>query len=245
MNFYSVIIGSELLNGRRRDSHFDFLNKELIKRGWEQKGSFVIKDDFKLIEDIFNLIKSDEKSVMFSFGGIGSTPDDITRAVSAEVFGDGKLHIHDEVFKIIIDKFGDEAYPHRIKMSELPKDADLLKNVVNNIPGFQMKNRFFFTPGFPSMAQSMVVEALDNFYPQHKAKFREGFLAQSSENEFINLMNEVPPSIELSSLPSMVGEKREVEISLLGESKDEVLKELNRFINYMNEKKINFTNKGK
>ena len=145
MNFYSVIIGSELLNGRRKDAHFDFLNKELMKRGWEQKGSFVIKDDFKLIEDIYTLIKNDEQSVMFSFGGIGSTPDDITRAVSAKVFGDGRLHIHDEVFKIIIDKFGEDgAYPHRIKMSELPKGAGLLKNMVNDIPGFQMDNRFFF-----------------------------------------------------------------------------------------------------
>ena len=37
VNFYSVIIGTELLNGRRKDAHFEFLNQELLKRGWEQK----------------------------------------------------------------------------------------------------------------------------------------------------------------------------------------------------------------
>ena len=71
MNFYSVIIGTELLNGRRQDAHFSFLNKELLKRGWEHKGSFVINDEPPFMEDIFSLIKKDPKSVMFSFGGIG------------------------------------------------------------------------------------------------------------------------------------------------------------------------------
>ena len=61
MNFYSVIIGTELLNGRRKDGHFDFFNKELLKRGWTQKANFVIKDDPKFLEDVYNLIKSKGK----------------------------------------------------------------------------------------------------------------------------------------------------------------------------------------
>ena len=65
MNFYSVIIGTELLNGRRLDAHFAFLNKELLKRGWEHKASFIIDDEPPFIEDIFNLIKKDPKAVMF------------------------------------------------------------------------------------------------------------------------------------------------------------------------------------
>jgi len=161
MNFYSIIIGSELLNGRRQDSHFEFVNSELIKRGWLHKASFIIKDDFELIKNSFEMVKNDKNSVLFSFGGIGSTPDDITRAVSAEVFGDGKLYTHEEAERLILNRFGDKAYPHRIRMSELPKNAKLLKNVVNDIPAFQLENRFFFTPGFPEMAQPMVIEALD------------------------------------------------------------------------------------
>ena len=59
VNFYSVIIGTELLNGRRKDAHFSFLNEQLLKRGWEHKASFVIADDTQLMLNIFNLIKSD------------------------------------------------------------------------------------------------------------------------------------------------------------------------------------------
>ena len=91
MNFYSVIIGTELLNGRRKDAHFSFLNNELLKRGWEQKASFVIKDEPSFIEDIFRLIKNDPDAVLFSFGGIGSTPDDYTRPCAANVFTNAEL----------------------------------------------------------------------------------------------------------------------------------------------------------
>ena len=56
INFYSVIIGTELLNGRRKDAHFSFLNQQLLERGWEHKASFVIEDDPELMLNIFNLI---------------------------------------------------------------------------------------------------------------------------------------------------------------------------------------------
>ena len=48
-NFYSVIIGTELLNGRRKDAHFAFLNQQLLSRGCEQNASFVINDNSNLM----------------------------------------------------------------------------------------------------------------------------------------------------------------------------------------------------
>ena len=60
-NFYSVIIGTELLNGRRKDAHFSFLNSELLKRDLEHKASFVIEDDPKLMQEVFNLVKKERR----------------------------------------------------------------------------------------------------------------------------------------------------------------------------------------
>ena len=166
-NFYSVIIGTELLNGRRKDSHFEFLNSELIKRGWSHKASFIIKDDPKFIEDVFKLIKSDKDSVMFSFGGIGATPDDYTRECAANVFTDGKMEINEGAKQAIIDRFKEEAYPNRINMANLPINAKLLFNPITNVPGFYLEDRFFFVPGFPQMARPMILEALDKHYPKN------------------------------------------------------------------------------
>ncbi|WP_434658831.1 molybdopterin-binding protein [Sulfurimonas sp. NW9] len=79
MNFYAVIIGTEILNGRRVDKHFEFLKNELAKYGHELCASFVIKDDVRLMKRTYKMIRDDKEAVMFSFGGIGSTPDDLTR----------------------------------------------------------------------------------------------------------------------------------------------------------------------
>ena len=69
-HFYSVIIGTELLNGRRVDKHFAFINQELQDRGLLHVGSFVIEDSPALIQNCFTMILQDPKSVMFCFGGL-------------------------------------------------------------------------------------------------------------------------------------------------------------------------------
>jgi molybdopterin-biosynthesis enzyme MoeA-like protein len=232
VNFYSVIIGTELLNGRRTDAHFAFLNQQLLSRGWEQKASFVIGDDTKLMLDVFNLIKSDPNSVMFSFGGIGATPDDYTREVAAKAFTNGKMEFHEEAKYRIINQFNDQAYPHRINMAYLPINAKLLTNVVNNVAGFYLEDRFFFTPGFPSMSQAMVVEALDKLYPKSKEKYRCVMTIDCSENDLINTMKKMPKHLDFASLPRFIGETRKVVISLAGYDKDEVDKYFQLFVDF-------------
>ena len=48
-NFYAVIIGSEILNGRRADKHFEYLKNALLLRGHTLYATFIIKDDEELI----------------------------------------------------------------------------------------------------------------------------------------------------------------------------------------------------
>lgn len=240
MNFYSVIIGTELLNGRRLDAHFSFLNNELLKRGWEQKANFVIKDDPSFIEDIFKMIKNDPDAVMFSFGGIGSTPDDFTRVCAANAFTDGKMEENSIAKERILDKFGEDSYPHRITMANLPLQAGLLHNVVNNVPGFSLENRYFFTPGFPSMSQSMVIEALDKYYPKNKEKFRYFLKADCSENELIEVMKKIPDTIDFSSLPHIENEKRTVVISVASFDNEEAKLYFNMFVELLNKSNISF-----
>ncbi|MEA3316170.1 MAG: molybdopterin-binding protein [Campylobacterota bacterium] len=241
MNFYCVIIGTELLNGRREDAHFSFLNKELLKRGWEQKGNFVIKDEPPFIEDIFKLIKSDKDAVMFCFGGIGATPDDYTRVCAANVFTDGDMEINKGAKDCIIDRFGDEAYPHRINMASLPLNAGLLKNVVSNVPGFYLEEKYFFTPGFPSMSQSMVIEALDKFYPKNKQKYRLSLKAVCSENLLVNTMKEIPTNIDMSSLPQIDGDYRATIISIASYDEQETKKYFNKFIEFLESNNIDYS----
>ena len=238
MNFYSVIIGTELLNGRRSDAHFSFLNNELLKRGWEQKANLVIKDEPPFIEAVFNLVKNDPDAVLFSFGGIGATPDDYTRQAAANVFTNANMELNEGASKAIIEKFGEDAYPHRINMANLPLNAGLLKNVVTNVPGFSLENRFFFVPGFPSMAQSMIIEALDKYYPSNKQKTRYSLKALCSENDLIETMKQIPNTVEMSSLPQIDGDNRAVVISISSYDEIEAKKYFKIFTDFLEENKI-------
>jgi len=237
-HFYAVIIGTEILNARREDKHFLFLRDALIRRDHALFSSFIIKDDIELIRAVFTLIKNDPHGVMFSFGGIGSTPDDLTRQIAAEVFSDGVLVSHEQFHNDIIARFGDAAYPHRIHMAQLPKDSGLLHNVINNMSGFYLEERYFFMPGFPEMSHPMVEEALERFYLRAPTVYRRTLIAQTSENTLIDVMKQLDPSVDFSSLPMINGGNPIVEISVA--SNDEKLSDvsLGMFIWALEEKSI-------
>ncbi|MBN2896357.1 MAG: competence/damage-inducible protein A [Campylobacterales bacterium] len=222
-HFYAVIIGSEILNARREDKHFAFIRDALLRRGHTLFFTCTIKDDEALMTTLYTMIKNDPKAVMFSFGGIGSTPDDLTRAVASKVFGDGVLYAHPAFRASIVERFAEAAFPHRVLMADLPKEAGLLHNVVNNMSGFYLQERYFFMPGFPQMAHPMVEEALDRFYPVASTPtYRATLLADTSENTLIDVMRSIPPHLELSSLPILNPQKPQVEISVSGSDAQEV-----------------------
>ncbi len=228
-HFYAVIIGTEILNGRRDDKHFTFLRDALTARGHALHATFVIKDSPALLRETFAMIKKDPQSVIFSFGGIGSTPDDLTREIAAEIFTCKPLTQHERFAQDIVARFGDEAYPHRILMSHLPQSAELLYNPVNNMSGFYLQERFFFVPGFPKMAHPMINEALERFYPTAKTLYRYTLYAHTSENTLIDTMKCVDKSVELSSLPVLVEGKAYCEISVASTDNTKVQKAFSQF----------------
>ncbi len=239
-HFYAVIIGSEILDRRREDKHFNYLSQALETKGFTLFASFLIKDDAELITRTYNMIKEDPQAIMFSFGGIGSTPDDLTRQLSADVFSDGKLYRHPQFEKDIITRLGERAYPHPIKMSDLPKEAGLLHNPVNNMSGFHLHQKYFFMPGFPQMAHPMIDEIVSTYLPQSTRTYTKRFIAQVGEGRLTHLMMDVPAEIELSSLPMMNELQASVEFSL--SAKDEALmsKHFTRFIDFLDSEDIEY-----
>jgi len=239
-HFYAVIIGSEILNARRDDKHFIFLRDALIRRGHTLFSSCIIKDDPVLIHNTFAMIKNDPDAVMFSFGGIGSTPDDLTRQIASDVFSDGILVPQEQFTRAIVERFGEAAYPHRINMAKLPQNAGLLYNVINNMSGFYLDDRYFFMPGFPEMSHPMAEEALDRFYPRAIPVYRKTLIAQTSENTLIDVMKQVDESTDFSSLPMMNGGNPIVEISVASESLERCIVNFKLFIDALEAKKIRY-----
>jgi molybdopterin-biosynthesis enzyme MoeA-like protein len=240
-HFYAVIIGSEILNGRRDDKHFLYLRDSLMQRGHTLFASFIIKDDHHLIHSTYSMIQQDPKAVMFSFGGIGSTPDDLTRQIASEVFSDGNLVSHEQFYADIPERLADKAFPNSIRMAELPKKANLLPNIINNMSGFSLENRFFFMPGFPEMSRPMVHYILENFYPSAPPTYRRTLIAQTSENTLIHVMHVLSNEIDFSSLPMLNNGKPSVEISVASSNQQLCNQNFQLFIEDLNRKLIDYT----
>ncbi|NOR57049.1 MAG: competence/damage-inducible protein A [Sulfurimonas sp.] len=240
MNFYALIIGTEILNARREDKHFKFVRDELQKYGYELFATFIVKDDVGLMKNCYELIKKDKDSVLFSFGGIGSTPDDLTREISAEIFTGKTVLRHKTFEQDIINRFAEKAYPHRVHMADIPKGSQLLFNPVNNMSGFSLENRFFFVPGFPEMAHPMIREVISKLCSTKLKKFRYTLLAKTSEETLINQMKLLPSHIELSSLPIFKDSKANVELSISGYDDKEVKKYFEKFIQELKTSDIDY-----
>ncbi len=222
MEFGALIIGDEILSGKRQDKHFEFLQKTLKKYGLLLSWVKYIQDDSKdIVQSIKESIKSD--AVVFSFGGIGATPDDYTRQAAAKAFN-LQLKRNHEAVELIEEQFGEGAYPKRILMADIPQDALLIPNKINKIPGFKIKNHHFL-PGFPEMAWPMVEWILNTHYQGllNKNDFAEAsiWINDVSESKLIDLMNEIVkkyPKIKLFSLPKLNPIKT-IELGVKGPSK--------------------------
>ncbi|GIT98240.1 molybdopterin-binding protein [Sulfurovum sp. TSL1] len=239
--FFALIIGTEILNRRRADRHFDFVTRALAEKGHKLTGSFIIEDDPALIVQTIQFIASQENPLLFSFGGIGSTPDDHTRKCAAIALRDGLLHVHEEAKAIIVNKLGEKAYPYSVRMAELPEGATLLENPINQMPAFAVDERYFFMPGFPEMSHPMVTEILEKIIPYKKETFRHTLTAHCKENIFIELMESMPKGVEFSSLPKRYSDSWRVTISVASEDKVLAKASFDKYVNLLENKDIIYT----
>jgi len=240
--FFALIIGTEILNRRRNDKHFDYLSSALIKKGYKLSGSFIIEDDPALIIETIEFIKMQPDSVLFSFGGIGSTPDDYTRQCAATALKDGKLYQNEDALKIITSNVDTTKYPHALGMANLPKDAKLLKNSVNKMPAFYLDDRFFFMPGFPEMSHPMVDDILENILQiKHKPTYRASINALCRESELIDIMEHLPENVELSSLPKLKSDGWQVVISVSSPDKRLTQDSIKLFTDELDRKNIYYS----
>lgn len=149
-----IIIGNEILSGRTKDKNLAYLAEWLNEIGIQLYEVRVIRDDEKEIIDCVNLLRK-KFDYVFTTGGIGPTHDDITTESIAKAF-DVELETNPEALKILQGyyKKGDlnEA---RLKMTLLPKGAQLVENPVTKAPGFKMDNVFVMA-GIPSIMQGML-----------------------------------------------------------------------------------------
>jgi molybdopterin-biosynthesis enzyme MoeA-like protein len=200
-NFGITIIGDEILSGKRQDAHLSFVVQALKARGLQLAWANYLGD---IPEQITATLKASmaRGDVVFSFGGIGATPDDFTRQCAADAVGVPIVR-HPLALAEIEAQYGDTAYPKRVLMADFPQGANIV-------------------PGFPQMAHPMMEWVLDTHYASlfHQQDYIEAsiLVTEAGESRLIDLMQSIVkryPDLKLFSLPKL-DQHRSTELGVKG-----------------------------
>jgi molybdopterin-biosynthesis enzyme MoeA-like protein len=220
MNIGLIVVGDEILSGKRADKHMPKVIELLAARGLALAWARYIGDDRARItaalEDAFA-----SGELVISTGGLGATPDDHTRQCAAAALG-RELELHPEAKELILERMREVAREqgqafepnrpenlHRLNMGVFPRGATLIPNPYNKIPGFSVGD-VHFVPGFPVMAWPMIEWVLDHLYAHlhggGRLVERSLIVRGSMEATLTPLMEEIEarfPGVKVFSLPSV------------------------------------------
>jgi len=218
--FGLVIVGDEILSGKRADKHMPKVIELLSARGLQLAWADYVGDSPERITATLARAFAAGMPV-FSCGGIGATPDDHTRQCAARARG-VPLALHPEAAALIRERMQDVAREQgvswepdrpdnvqRLNMGVFPEGARIIPNPYNKIAGFSVAD-VHFVPGFPVMAWPMIEWVLDTHY---RHLFRQQAYLEKSvivigavEAALTPLMEQVErdhPDITGFSLPSV------------------------------------------
>lgn len=241
MNFGLIIIGDEILSGKRADKHLAQAISLLGARGLQLDYANYVGDDPDRITATLEAAFA-SGDVVFSFGGIGATPDDHTRQCAARALG-LELTLHPQARDLIWERMQDIAREngqafepdrqdnqHRLNMGMFPKGAAIIPNPYNKIPGFSCVDAqgagVHFVPGFPVMAWPMVEWVLDTHYAHcfNRAAWMEKsvIVMGAMEATLTPLMEDIERhhAVKVFSLPSVDHPTygRHIELGVKGEA---------------------------
>ena len=235
--FGLIVVGDEILSGKRLDKHMPKVIELLAARGLQLAWAEYVGDvPERITAALARAFASGD--IVFSTGGIGATPDDHTRQCAAAALGI-PLELHPEAETLIRERMQDTAREqgtvyepdrpdniHRLNMGVFPEGATIIRNPYNKIPGFSVAD-VHFVPGFPVMAWPMIETVLDDRYAP---LFARGQAAEKSVIVFGAMEATLTPlmlaieqthaGVKVFSLPSVDHPEygRHIELGVKGES---------------------------
>ncbi len=229
-----ILVGDEILSGRRQDKHMAHLIQLLAERGMQLNGVEIVSD---AQDDIAAVLERSfaTQDIVFCCGGIGATPDDRTRQAAAQALG-VELVLHPEAERLITERCADNeregrgsadmSLPEnqqRLQMGYFPRGSDIVPNPYNKIPGFFIRDHTFM-PGFPVMAWPMMEWTLDHRYSSlhHRLeRVEHSFVVfEMPESRITPALEELErrwPGVRAFSLPSMGRGRPHIDLGVKGE----------------------------
>ncbi len=228
--FGLIVVGDEILSGRRSDKHLAKLIELLAARGLALAWADYVGDEpARITATLARAFACGD--IVFCTGGIGATPDDHTRQCAAAALG-VPLALHPEARALIEERMRDVAAEqglpyepgrpdnlHRLNMGVFPAGARIIPNPYNKIPGFSCDGvsaagrpggSIHFVPGFPVMAWPMIEWVLDQCHARlhRQAAWQERSIivfgaAEAALTPVMERVEVAHPGVKVFSLPSV------------------------------------------
>jgi molybdenum cofactor synthesis domain-containing protein len=223
-----LTVGNEIVSGDTENTNASWLCRRLASLGLEVKLVAAVRDD---VDEIAAFLCAERPRVDYVFvtGGLGGTPDDLTREAVAAAF-DVPCEEIAEVAADLRGRFEQRGLgDYAAKWANLPRGAEPIPNPLGGAPGFTLEN-VHVVPGLPREMEAMFDSIADRFRGRPIASWRRRY--RTGEGQIVGVLEEavrLHPSVTVGSYPRFLADGPEVEV-VLKSADDEALAEASAWI---------------
>jgi nicotinamide-nucleotide amidase len=155
-----ISVGTELLLGEIDDTNASYISRRLAAIGVDVFYRHTVGDNLQRLVQVLRTARRRAEIVILS-GGLGPTPDDLTREALAELtqrplvaVPEAELHLHR-----FFQERGRPPTASNFKQCQVPRGGELLDNPVGTAPGVWLtheRNTFIAVPGPPPEMREMI-----------------------------------------------------------------------------------------
>src|SRR5512145_2696245 len=201
-----VILGDEVLKAEINEANIAYMLPLLNEWGAEVALCAILPDH---VPTVVRHLRAylEETDLLILTGGIGPTPDDITRDAVAQAAG-VPLVVHPDAKSALEAYYGDRMTPHRMLMAQVPEGATLIPNPLSAAPGFFVGRMAAF-PGIPRLLREMFGWIRPHVAGRRKS--RVTLFSQAPESAYAGIMGDVQtafPDVGIGSYPTVDTEYR-------------------------------------
>jgi molybdenum cofactor synthesis domain-containing protein len=207
-----VTIGNEIVSGDTENTNGSWLARRLAALGVEVELIAAIPDEIDGIAAFVREHAAAEDAVVVT-GGLGGTPDDLTREAIAAAFGVAQVE-QPEVAAALRARFTG-APEYAARWAFLPEGSRPLENPLGGAPGFAIAN-VYVLPGLPAEMEAMFETIADELRAGAPIEsWRRRY--RTTESAIVGVLEATGdrhPGVLVGSYPSFEGGVAEVEVVL-------------------------------
>lgn len=208
-----LTVGNEIICGDVENTNGSWLARRLAQAGIEVRLLAALRDD---VDEIASFLGQHSPRVEYVFvtGGLGGTPDDLTREAVAAAFGVGQSVVED-LAESLRRRFGQRGLgDYAVRWANLPVGAAPLDNPLGGAPGFRVENVYVF-PGLPAEMEAMFISVEQRFKGDPIETWRRSY--RTSEAQIVAVLEEATarhPAVTVGSYPRFKAPGPEVDVVL-------------------------------